>query len=369
MAIWNPWHGCKKFSPGCAHCYVYRWDNQFGRDSSQIKQTASFSLPLQKDRQGNYRLTSRENPIYTCMTSDFFLEEADAWRPQVWAMIRQRQDLEFVIITKRIHRFSVGLPTDWGEGYPNVTIVCTCENQQTADQRLPVFLSLPIRHREVIHEPMLEEIQIRPYLETGKIQQVTCGGESGEEVRPCRYEWILSTRQQCVDWGVAFDFHQTGAVFCKDGRTYRIPRRLQQSQAKKAGLDYLPPRLPKTKEQMEELFQRLAASEFRSRFSLTPALKQYVLEKGEATLRRHAKELIRTRLAPAYPKNDGKQTPMKNHPVFVAQHATACCCRGCLEKWYGIPKGRPLTQQEQDIIVEILWEWIRQKAGPAEEIP
>ena len=162
MAIWNPWHGCKKFSPGCAHCYVYRWDNQFGRDSSQIKQTASFSLPLQKDRQGNYRLTSRENPIYTCMTSDFFLEEADAWRPQVWAMIRQRQDLEFVIITKRIHRFSVGLPTDWGEGYPNVTIVCTCENQQTADQRLPVFLSLPIRHRDVIHEPMLEDIQSRP---------------------------------------------------------------------------------------------------------------------------------------------------------------------------------------------------------------
>ena len=131
MAIWNPWHGCKKFSPGCAHCYVYRRDNQFDRDSSQIKQTASFSLPLQKDRQGYY---------------------------QAWEMIRLRRDLEFVIITKRIHRFSVGLPLDWGEGYPNVTIVCTCENQQTADQRLPVLLSLPIRHREIIHEPMLEEI-------------------------------------------------------------------------------------------------------------------------------------------------------------------------------------------------------------------
>ena len=162
MAIWNPWHGCKKYSPGCANCYVYRRDSQFDRDASQVTKTASFSLPIRKNRAGQYRLTAQDNPISTCMTSDFFLEEADPWRPQVWEMIRRRRDLEFIIITKRIHRFFVGLPLDWGEGYPNVTIVCTCENQQTADQRLPVFLSLPIRHREIIHEPMLEEIQIRP---------------------------------------------------------------------------------------------------------------------------------------------------------------------------------------------------------------
>ena len=361
MAIWNPWHGCKKYSPGCANCYVYRRDSQFDRDASQVAKTASFSLPIQKNRAGQYRLTAQDNPIYTCMTSDFFLEEADPWRPQVWEMIRRRRDLEFIIITKRIHRFSVGLPLDWGEGYSNVTIVCTCENQQTADQRLPVLLSLTIRHREIIHEPMLEEIQIRPYLETGKIEQVTCGGESGEGARLCRYEWVLSTRKQCMDCGVAFSFHQTGANFQKDGRIYRIPRSLQHSQAKRAGLDHQPSRLPKTKAQMEELFQRLSASEFRSWFSLSPKLKQYVLEKGEDTLRRHAQDFIRTHLAPAEPEHDGKQTPMKGHPVFLAQHATACCCRGCLEKWYGVSQGRPLTQEEQEQIVEILMEWIRRK--------
>lgn len=363
MAIWNPWHGCKKYSPGCANCYVYRRDSRFDRDASRVAKTSSFSLPLQKNRQGAYRLTAQDNPIYTCMTSDFFLEEADPWRPDAWKMIRQRQDLEFIIITKRIHRFSVGLPEDWGEGYPNVTIACTCENQQTADNRLPIFLSLPIQHREIIHEPMLEAIQIQSYLSAGKIQQVTCGGESGEHARPCEYQWILSTRKQCVDCGVAFSFHQTGAVFVKDGRTYQIPRSLQHSQAKKAGLDYQPPHLPNTSKEREELFQRLAKSEFRSRFSLSPKLRQYVLEKGEDTLRRHARELIRLRLAPAHPKNDGKQTPMKGHPVFLAQHATACCCRGCLEKWYGIPQGRPLTEPEQNAIVEILLEWIQRKMG------
>ena len=361
MTIWNPWHGCKKYSPGCANCYVYRRDSQFDRDASKVAKTASFSLPIQKTRQGDYRLTPQDNPIYTCMTSDFFLEEADPWRPQAWAMIRQRQDLEFVIITKRIQRFAQGLPLDWGEGYPNVTILCTCENQQTADQRLPVFLTLPIQHREIIHEPMLEEIQIQPYLATGKIEQVTCGGESGEDARLCKYDWILSTRKQCVEAGVAFSFHQTGALFQKDSRIYQIPRSLQHSQAKKAGLDYKPSRLPKNSAEMDQLFARLAKSKFRSRFTLSPAMKQYVQEKGRDTLRRHAQEFIRTRLAPAQPKNDGKQTPMKGHPVFLAQHATGCCCRGCLEKWYGIPKGRPLTQQEQDVVVEILLEWIRRK--------
>lgn len=208
---------------------------------------------------------------------------------------------------------------------------------------------------------MLEEIQIQPYLATGKIEQVTCGGESGEDARLCKYDWILSTRKQCVEAGVAFSFHQTGALFQKDGRIYQIPRSLQHSQAKKAGLDYQPSRLPKNSAEMDQLFARLAKSKFRSRFTLSPATKQYVQEKGEDTLRRHAQEFIRTRLAPAQPKNDGKQTPMKGHPVFLAQHATGCCCRGCLEKWYGIPKVRPLTQQEQDVIVEILLEWIRRK--------
>lgn len=172
------------------------------------------------------------------MTSDFFLEEADQWRPEAWNMIRLRGDLHFVIITKRIHRFRTGLPEDWGEGYDNVTICCTCENQNRADYRLPILLELPIKHRTVIHEPMLEPIDIRRYLSTGCIEQVTCGGESGPEARLCDFGWILNSMEQCVEYNVPFWFKQTGALFKKGNRIYHIERKDQMDQAEKAGVNY-----------------------------------------------------------------------------------------------------------------------------------
>ena len=128
MAIWNPWHGCRKISPGCLNCYVYRRDAEFGKDSSIIARISSFDLPVKRNRKGLYKLQPDERSVYTCMTSDFLVEEADEWRPEAWKMIRERDDLHFVIITKRIHRFQVGLPKDWEEGYDNVTVCCTCEN-------------------------------------------------------------------------------------------------------------------------------------------------------------------------------------------------------------------------------------------------
>ena len=236
MDGWNPWHGCHKISPGCLHCYVYRRDAEYGRDSSVVEKTASFDLPVQKKRDGAYRLQG-SGIVYTCLSSDFFVEEADEWRREAWAMIRTRADLRFTIITKRIHRFTVSLPYDWGEGYDNVTICATCENQAMADARLPILLSLPIRHREIIHEPMLEAVDIRPYLETGKIEHVTCGGESGPDARVCDYAWIVNTRIQCAAYHVPFFFKQTGALFRKDGRVYQIPRALQSAQARRAGMD------------------------------------------------------------------------------------------------------------------------------------
>ncbi len=236
MEGWNPWHGCHRISPGCLHCYVYRRDAEFGKDSSVVEKTASFDLPVQRKRDGTYRLQAG-GTVYTCLSSDFFVEEADAWRGEAWAMIRARADLRFCIITKRIHRFGVGLPADWGDGYENVTICATCENQAMADARLPVLLALPIRHREIIHEPMLEAIDIRPYLESGRIEHVTCGGESGPDARICDYAWIVNTRIQCAAYHVPFYFKQTGANFVKDGRLYQIPRSLQSAQARKAGID------------------------------------------------------------------------------------------------------------------------------------
>ncbi|MCR5796029.1 MAG: phage Gp37/Gp68 family protein [Solobacterium sp.] len=236
MPIWNPWHGCHKISAGCAHCYMYRRDAMFDKDSSIVTRTSSFDLPVQKKRDGSYKLQS-DAPVYTCMTSDFFVEEADEYRKTAWEYIRIRSDLHFVIITKRIDRFTVSLPDDWGDGYENVTICSTCENQETADHRLPIMISLPLRHRHIIHEPMLGPVDIRRYLATGLFEHVTCGGESGDGARVCDYDWILDTRKQCLQYGVPFYFKQTGACFRKDGRIYHIERKYQLSQARKAGIN------------------------------------------------------------------------------------------------------------------------------------
>ena len=109
------------------------------------------------------------------------------------------------------------------------------------------------------------------------------------------------------------------------------------------------------------LWKRLSQSKFRSSFSLKANDRNYIAEKGIDTVRSHAQDFIRKRLAPAEPRNDGKQTPMRGHPVFVAQHATATCCRGCLEKWHHIPKGRELTETEQKYIVDVIIKWIERQ--------
>lgn len=111
--------------------------------------------------------------------------------------------------------------------------------------------------------------------------------------------------------------------------------------------------------QIDYLFNRLEHSKFRSSFHLSPKYKNYCLDKGMDTIEKHARDFISKRLAPAYIPNDGKQTPMKNHPVFIAQHATATCCRGCLYKWHKIKPGVQLTQVQQDYIVEIIMRWIK----------
>lgn len=235
MPGWNPWHGCHKISAGCQNCYVYRDDARYARDSSVVKKTGDFDLPLKRSRAGGYKLAGSDT-VYTCFTSDFFLEDADEWRIEAWQMIRVRSDLDFFIITKRIHRFHVNLPEDWGDGYDNVTICCTVENQDRADYRLPIFLREPIRHKSIICEPILESIQLADYL-TPAIQGVVVGGESGSEARVCKYAWILDIREQCRLAGVPFHFKQTGAHFEKDGKLFNVPRQFQQAQAQKAGLD------------------------------------------------------------------------------------------------------------------------------------
>ncbi|MEA1065021.1 DUF4186 domain-containing protein [Erwinia sp. HR93] len=106
------------------------------------------------------------------------------------------------------------------------------------------------------------------------------------------------------------------------------------------------------------LFTRLAKSRFRSRFCLGQKERQYCIDKGPEVISQHAIDFIARRLAPALPANDGKQTPMRGHPVFIAQHATATCCRGCLAKWHGIEQARALTPNEQEYIHAVIWRWL-----------
>lgn len=237
MIIWNPWHGCHKKSPGCLNCYMYRRDSKYGLDSNVVNKTKSFNDAIRKRKDGTFVMQEKSGYVYLCMTSDFFIEEADEWRKEIWQMVKARQDLNFFIITKRIERFSFSLPEDWNEGYENVTICTTCENQQTADERIPILLKAPIKHREIIHEPMLEKINIEKYLKDGKIERVTCGGESGPNARVCNYDWIKFTRDQCLKYNVPFYFKQTGANFIKDNKLYRILRKNQMKQARKANID------------------------------------------------------------------------------------------------------------------------------------
>ncbi|WP_034295139.1 DUF4186 domain-containing protein [Herbaspirillum sp. RV1423] len=114
------------------------------------------------------------------------------------------------------------------------------------------------------------------------------------------------------------------------------------------------------------IFDRLQHSAFRRRFRLKLPEYRYLQEHGLAQVLQHAEGFIAARLAPARPDNDGRQTPFRGHPVFVAQHATATCCRSCLQKWHGIGVGAPLTTLEQRHVVEVLARWLQEQEAPPE---
>ena len=118
---------------------------------------------------------------------------------------------------------------------------------------------------------------------------------------------------------------------------------------------------------VSEALARLSRSKFRSGFHLSRKDLAYLEEKGPEVIRRHAEDFVRQKLAPAEPERDGKQTPMSGHPVFKAMHATACCCRGCLEKWYHIPRHRELTQEEQEAVVKLLMGWVKRETEQKKE--
>ncbi|MBQ5670974.1 MAG: DUF5131 family protein [Oscillospiraceae bacterium] len=234
MAMWNPWRGCRKCSEGCLHCYIHKGDAKRGVNTNEIVRTKDFYKPLERLKNGNYKMKS--GTVYTCFSTDFLIEEADEWRGECWEMIKQRPDCTFLFLTKRIERFMDCVPTDWGDGYDNVVVGCTVENQKNADFRLRIFQELPIKHKCITAQPLLGPINMEPYLDA--VELVVVGGESDYRARVLEYDWVLDIREQCVMKNVSFAFRQCGTHFLKDGRLYKLQKKDLCSQAKKAGIDY-----------------------------------------------------------------------------------------------------------------------------------
>lgn len=239
MAMWNPWRGCRKCSEGCKYCYIHKGDLKRNINTNEIVKTKDFNKPIEKLKNGNYKM--KPGTVYTCFSSDFLIEEADVWRSDCFKMIEERKDCTFLFLTKRIERFLKIVPENWNDGYDNVVVCCTIENQKNADYKLSIFQKLPIKHKCVVAQPLIEKINIEKYLDN--IELVIVGGESDYNARPLDYDWVLDIRNQCINKNVDFEFRQCGTHFIKDKKNYLIKTSDLTKQAKLANINYTAKRL------------------------------------------------------------------------------------------------------------------------------
>ena len=218
-STWNPWQGCRKVSPGCKFCYMYRDKEKYGQDPMVVHRSADATF--------NKPLTWKDPAmVFTCSWSDWFIEEADAWREDAWNIIKKTPHLTYQILTKRPDRIAACLPGDWGSGYQNVWIGVSAENQEMYDQRLPILASIPARVRFLSIEPLIGPIQVvtastHEALASGKIHWVIIGGESGNETgryryRPCKVEWMRDVSDVFKLAGVPVFVKQLGTYLAKE---------------------------------------------------------------------------------------------------------------------------------------------------------
>lgn len=251
IIYWNPWSGCRKISEGCKNCYnrtkLIKVDDDY--ILCRFNKTY-FYIPTKKVRKYNKDLdkTTMEykikpgSTIKVCDSSDFFLEEADYYRKRAWKQISERKDCLFDITTKRPERFFVNLPQTWThEGWDNVFISVSVENQMRADERISELLKLPIRHRGIEIAPLQDRVDIRKYLSTGLIDRVIVAGErystSSEDIIVCNYEFVNDLYLQCKGYDVNFTFAGTGNKLYKDDRVIRIKTNDETELAKFYNLD------------------------------------------------------------------------------------------------------------------------------------
>ena len=228
LANWEPWLGCKPISEACKNCYYYsQHSSRF--EKGKVQKSKDFYKPMSRISSGKL--------VATCFMSDFFIEEADEFRDEIWQIIKNRDDLIFIILTKRIERVEDCLPGDWNDGYNNVILGCTIENQKRADQRLPIFASLPVKYKFISCVPLLEKIDISAYL--GKIKFVAVGGEIGKYARLCDYDWVLDIREQCIQNNATFWFKNSGSKFKHIGKVKNIHPIFQNNFAKKSNINVL----------------------------------------------------------------------------------------------------------------------------------
>lgn len=210
-STWNPWYGCRKVSEGCKFCYAQRDMERFGKDFNTVTRAkeGTFYSP---DHWKDGRL------IFTCSWSDWFIEEADEWRPEAWEIVRRNPQHIFQILTKRPERILENLPPDWGDGYRNVWLGISGENQRTLDLRAPDFLAVPAALHFLSAEPLIGPISdIFKYLWKGGLKGfrwVIVGGESGvgTDWRMMKIEWVDAIFQQCRMAEVPFFFKQWAGV-------------------------------------------------------------------------------------------------------------------------------------------------------------
>lgn len=205
---WNPWHGCRKVSPGCKFCYMFRDKERYGQDPTAVlRSKTKFHEPFK------WKSPAK---VFTCSWSDWFIEDADEWREDAWAIIRATPHLTYQILTKRPENIEDRLPADWGEGYRNVWLGVSVESGKHID-RLDILREVPAAVRFVSFEPLIEYIDYAPLM---GIDWAIIGGESGNETgkwryRPCELMWIYDLIQNCRTYGTAVFVKQLGTYLGK----------------------------------------------------------------------------------------------------------------------------------------------------------
>lgn len=219
---WNPVSGCRKVSQGCKFCYAERFiEGRQGKKFTEIKKGSAntWRFPYRESAKLAKDAPLQDRLVFTCSMSDWFIEEADEYRADMWRIVRENPELIFQILTKRTDRILSCLPEDWGQGYPNVWIGASVENQEAFDLRVPILSKVPAAIRFLSAEPLIGPISIS--LNTtalqilDRIDWVIIGGESGNDTgkwryRPCELGWMEDVAQFFTGYRKAVFVKQMG---------------------------------------------------------------------------------------------------------------------------------------------------------------